>query len=82
MEKLLKSVNQESWNEFKREANHQGLKLGKFLHYLVQEHKKSEKRKLSGWDYIFSKKKGLSDHEANSIKSAIATFENEYGFES
>lgn len=82
MEKLLKSVDQESWNEFKKEANHHGLKLGKFLHYLVQEHKKFEKRKSPGWDYIFSKRKGLSNQEADEIKLALAAFEKELEFES
>ncbi len=82
MEKLLKSVEPESWGEFKREAHHHGLKLGTFLRYLVKEHKRFEKRKRTGWDYVFSGKKRLSDHEADAIKSAIAPFENEYGFES
>lgn len=82
MEKLLKSVDAESWTEFKLESHRHGLKMGEFLSYLLRQHKKIEKRKRTGWDYVLSRKKRLSDHEAGAIKSAIATFENEYGFES
>ncbi len=83
MEKLLKNVNEKSWHELKVEAMRHRLSLGKFLTYLLKEHKEAEMKKEDGWDYLFAKRRKLSDSEAESIKKTIhEVFESEYGFES
>ncbi len=81
MEKLLKNVDPENWRELKLEAHRHHLKLGEFMGYLLKEHQRREKKKPTAWDYVLSRRKRLSDSEAESMKKSLAVFEKEYEFE-
>ncbi|MBI2565365.1 hypothetical protein HYV79_05295 [Candidatus Woesearchaeota archaeon] len=43
MNKLVKNVDVESWRELKLEASKHNMNLGKFLSFLVKEHKQKGK---------------------------------------
>ncbi|MBI2138714.1 hypothetical protein HYU13_03940 [Candidatus Woesearchaeota archaeon] len=81
MEKLLKQVRREDWQEFKAEAALHNERLGEFLTRLVKEHKLKEKLPNAGWDYILKGKSTLSEHDAEKIKESLALFERETGFD-
>lgn len=81
MKKLLKNVDEKSWHELKVEAMRHKLPLSQFLAYILREHKASES-KAKGWNYLFAKRKKLSEAEAASMKKTIHdVFEREYDFE-
>lgn len=83
MEKLLKDVDERSWQELKGEAAYHQLKIGEFLGYLVKEHKRAERKKKKAWDYVLCGKKSLSRAEAATMREALSSsaFEREYTFE-
>jgi len=80
MERLIKNVNKESWREFKAESVKHNMRMGEFLAYLVEEHKKRE-HNGKGWEIIRNAKRTISDEEAEKIKKAMSAFEKIYGFE-
>lgn len=76
----MKNVNKESWQEFKAESARHGMRMGEFLSYLVEEHKKV-KHQTSAWDIILSNRKGISDEDAKKMKKATSVFEKDVDFE-
>ncbi len=80
MERLLKGVSEKSWRDFKGEAAKHGMKMGEFLGYLVDEHKKTEHEK-GAWDFIQKRERIITDAEAEVMKRAIEDFEKIEDFE-
>lgn len=81
MERLIKNVKKSSWMELKAEAAKHDMRIGEFLEYLVEEHKKIENEKKTNWDIILKGRKTLSNSEAEELKRKISIFEKIYGFE-
>ncbi len=79
MDRLIKKVNRESWNELKAESARHGMRMGEFLEVLLEEHK--EKEKKTGWDYIRKAKRRLSEEQIEKMKKVMAYYEKVYGFE-
>ena len=81
MEKLIKNVDKNTWDELKAEASLHKMHLAPFLSYLIKEHKKIERKKADAWDHILEGEKTLASKDATAIKNSLKIFEQEYGFE-
>ena len=81
MERLIRNVERNAWQEFKQEANMHNMQLAAFLAYLVKEHKRMESNKSKSWDYVLKGKKSLTAKDASAIRESLGIFEKEYGFE-
>jgi len=81
MHKLLKNVDEESWNELKVEAARHRQTLSAFLASIVREHQLTERKKRAAWDVVLNGKKHLTDADAAALRKALAPFEKEHGFE-
>ena len=80
MEKLIKSVDEKVWNEFRAESIKHNLKMGEFLSRLINEHKSNENTK-NAWKIIESGKASISNKEAQEVKKSISIFDKETDFE-
>ena len=80
MEKLIKSVDENVWNEFRAESIKHNMKMGEFLSRLVHEHKNKENIK-NAWKIIENGKASISNKEAQEVKKSISVFEQETDFE-
>lgn len=81
MEKLIKNVDKNTWDELKSEASLHKMRLAAFLSYLIKEHKKIERNKTDAWDHILKGKRSLTSKDASAMKNLLNIFEQEYGFE-
>lgn len=81
MEKLIKNIDKDAWNELKEEAARHRMRLGAFLAYIVKEHKRIKNKEYSAWNHVLKGKKCLNPQEAVAIRNSLKVFEQEYNFE-
>lgn len=77
--KTLKSVDEDSWFEFKSLAAKNNMKIGKFFEKMIEEYKENSK---NFWEDILGCEKILSDEEAKYIEKVVKRVRKEIGFRS
>jgi hypothetical protein len=75
--KCIKDVEEETWKEFRALAIKNNLKMSILLKIMVNEFEKNSK---DFWKEILSRKKSLTDEEADNIENIVKKMRKERGF--
>ncbi len=75
--KCIKNVDEETWKDFKTLALKNNMKMSILLKIMVNEFEKNSK---DFWKEILSRKKSLTDEEADDIKDIVKKMRKERGF--
>ena len=75
--KSIKNVDEETWKDFKTLALKNNMKMSILLKIMVNEFEKNSK---DFWKEILSRKKSLTDEEADDIGNIVKKMRKERGF--
>lgn len=75
--KCIKNVDEETWKDFKNLALKNNMKMSILLKIMVDEFEKNSK---DFWKEILSRKKSLTDEEAEDIGDIVKKMRKERGF--
>lgn len=75
--KCIKDVDEGTWKEFRALAIKNNMKMSILLKIMVNEFEKNSK---DFWREILSRKKSLTDKEANDIENIVKKIRKERGF--
>lgn len=75
--KCIKNVDEETWKDFKTLALKNNMKMAILLKIMVNEFEKNSK---DFWKEILSRKKSLTDEEADDIGDIVKKMRKERGF--
>jgi hypothetical protein len=75
--KCIKNVDEETWKDFKTLALKNNMKMSILLKVMVNEFEKNSK---DFWKDILSRKKSLTDEEADDIENIVKKMRKERGF--
>ena len=75
--KCIKDVDEETWKDFRSLAVKSNMKMSILLKIMVNEFEKNSK---DFWKEILSRKKSLTDEEAEDIENIVKKIRNERGF--
>ena len=75
--KCIKDVDEETWKDFRSLAIKNNMKMSILLKIMVNEFEKNSK---DFWREILSRKKSLTDEEANDIENIVKKMRKERGF--
>lgn len=75
--KCIKGVDKETWKDFKDLALKNHLKMSNLLKIMVNEFERNSK---GLWKDILSRKKSLTDEEAEDIENIVKKMRGERGF--
>ena len=75
--KCIKNVDEDTWKDFKTLALKNNMKMSILLKIMVNEFEKNSK---DLWKEILSRKKSLTNEEANDIEKIVKNMRKERGF--
>ena len=75
--KCIKNVDEETWKDFRALALKNNMKMSILLKIMVSEFEKNSK---DFWRVILSRKKSLTDEEADDIENIVKKMRKERGF--
>lgn len=75
--KCIKGVDEETWKEFRALAIKNNIKMSILLKIMVNEFEKNSKE---FWREILSRKRSLTDEEADDIENIVRKIRKERGF--
>ena len=75
--KCIKDVDEETWKDFRALAIKNNMKMSILLKIMVSEFEKNSK---DFWREILSRKKSLTDEEADDIENIVKKMRKERGF--
>lgn len=75
--KCIKNVDEDTWKDFKTLALKNNMKMSILLKIMVNEFEKNSK---DLWKEILSRKKSLTNEEADDIWNIVKNMRNERGF--
>ena len=75
--KCIKNVDEETWNDFRDLALKNNMKMSILLKIMVSEFEKNSK---DFWKEILSRKKSLTNEEADDIENIVKNIRKERGF--
>ena len=75
--KCIKNVDEDTWKDFKTLALKNSMKMSILLKIMVNEFEKNSK---DLWKEILSRKKSLTNEEANDIEKIVKNMRKERGF--
>ncbi len=75
--KCIKDVDEETWKEFRALAVKNNIKMSILLKIMVNEFEKNSK---DFWREILSRKKSLTNEEADDIENIVKKIRKERGF--
>jgi hypothetical protein len=75
--KCIKNVDKETWKDFKSLAIKNNMKMSILLKIMINEFEKNSK---DFWKEILSRKKSLTDEEADDIENIVKKMRKEGGF--
>ena len=75
--KCIKDVDEETWKDFRALAIKNNMKMSILLKIMVSEFEKNSK---DFWKEILSRKKSLTDEEADDIENIVKKMRKERGF--
>jgi hypothetical protein len=75
--KCIKDVDEETWKDFRALAIKNNMKMSILLKIMVSEFEKNSK---DFWKEILSRKKSLTDKEADDIENIVKKMRKEKGF--
>jgi len=75
--KCIKDVDEETWKDFRALAIKNNIKMAILLKIMVNEFEKNSK---DFWKEILSRKKSLTDEEADDIEYIVKRMRKERGF--
>ncbi len=75
--KCIKNVDEDTWKDFKTLALKNNMKMSILLKIMVNEFEKNSK---DLWKEILSRKKSLTNEEANDIEKIVKSMRKERGF--
>jgi len=75
--KSIKDVDEETWKDFRALAIRNNMKMSILLKLMVNEFQKNSR---DFWKDIISRKKSLSNEEAESIEESVKKLRKEKGF--
>jgi len=75
--KCIKDVDKETWKDFRALAVKNNIKMSILLKIMVNEFEKNSK---DFWKEILSRKKSLTDEEADDIENIVKKIRKERGF--
>ena len=75
--KCIKNVDEETWKNFRILAVKNNIKMAVLLKIMINEF---EKNSVDFWKEILSRKKALTDEEADNIEAVVKKIRKEEGF--